>query len=141
MNKAGLAMLNIEDEQSVIGKSYLRSVSEQDRERVLTLLQEAYQGRFSEFEFVSNTGIEFSCNFVPIYDVNQKVNRLMGITQDVTEKNRTEKELNYQARYDPLTSLINRSEFERRVERLIASTRQTQSVHALCFMDLVNSKW
>jgi diguanylate cyclase (GGDEF)-like protein/PAS domain S-box-containing protein len=136
MNRAGLEMINIIDEQSVIGLSYLELVSEQHRARISTNLDQALLGHFSAFEFLSEVGIECSSNFVPIFDVNRKVSRLMGITQDVTERNRAQEALSYQASYDALTGLINRSEFERCVERLISSTHQDDSVHALCFLDL-----
>ncbi|MFT5503309.1 MAG: diguanylate cyclase (GGDEF)-like protein/PAS domain S-box-containing protein [Gammaproteobacteria bacterium] len=136
MNGAGLEMMRVDNEQSIVGLAYLDAVSELDRLRVSSLLDEAFNGQFSEFEFLTEDGTELSSNFVPIFDVNQKVNRLMGITQDVTARNRAQEELSYQASYDALTGLINRSEFERRVERLIASTHQGDGVHALCFLDL-----
>jgi len=136
MNKAGLAMINAEDEASVIGSSFMEMISDQDSERIMTLMQDAYQGQCSEFEFSNKNGMEFISNFVPIYDFDQKVTRLMGITQDVTEKNKAQQTLSYQASYDALTGLINRSEFERQVERLISTSVKTKSVHALCFMDL-----
>jgi len=51
----------------------------------------------------------------------------------VSDKNR---QLSYQASHDPLTGLINRQEFEKRVERAISHARATASPHALFFMDL-----
>jgi diguanylate cyclase (GGDEF)-like protein/PAS domain S-box-containing protein len=136
MNRAGLEMISVVDEQSIIGQPYMSDVSEQDKARIATHLEQAYIGQSSEFDFISEGGTEFSSNFVPILDVNHKVNRLMGITQDVTARNRAQQELSYQASYDALTGLINRSEFERRVERLIESTNHSKSLHALCFLDL-----
>lgn len=136
MNRAGLEMFNIIDEQSVIGLSYLELVSEQHRARISTHLDQALLGQVCAFEFLSEGDIECSSNFAPIFDLNRKLSRLMGITQDVTERNRAQEELRYQASYDALTGLINRSEFERRVERLISTTHQGDSVHALCFLDL-----
>jgi diguanylate cyclase (GGDEF)-like protein/PAS domain S-box-containing protein len=136
MNRAGLEMINITDEQSVIGLSYLELVSEQHRSRILTHLNQALLGQVCAFEFFSKRGIECSSTLVPILDLNRKVSRLMGISQDVTERNRAQKKLSYQASYDALTGLVNRSEFERRVERLIVATHQDHSLHALCFLDL-----
>jgi len=51
----------------------------------------------------------------------------------VSDKNR---QLSYQASHDALTGLINRQEFEQRVERAISHARATASTHALFFMDL-----
>ncbi len=42
----------------------------------------------------------------------------------------------YQASHDALTGLINRREFEQRLERLLQSAIQHGRTHALCYMDL-----
>ena len=51
----------------------------------------------------------------------------------VSEKNR---QLAYQATHDSLTGLINRREFEIRVERAIAHARAQAAAHALLYLDL-----
>lgn len=51
----------------------------------------------------------------------------------ISEKNR---QLAYQATHDPLTGLINRREFEMRVERAIAHARAQAATHALLYLDL-----
>ncbi len=51
----------------------------------------------------------------------------------ISEKNR---QLAYQATHDPLTGLINRREFEIRVERAIAHARAQAATHALLYLDL-----
>lgn len=42
----------------------------------------------------------------------------------------------YQASHDALTGLINRREFEQRLERMLLSALQQDREHALCYMDL-----
>jgi len=44
--------------------------------------------------------------------------------------------LGYQASHDALTGLINRREFEQRLERALLSALQQDREHALCYMDL-----
>jgi diguanylate cyclase (GGDEF)-like protein/PAS domain S-box-containing protein len=136
MNQAGLEMIHIEDENKIIGASYLDSVGDEDKERIAQLMEAAFSGRPSEFEFRSNSKQAFSSNFVPIYDQNNKVDRLLGITQDITESKKSEEQLSYQASHDALTGLVNRREFERRVERLLSTIKHDQGEHALCYMDL-----
>ena len=51
----------------------------------------------------------------------------------VSEKNR---QLAYQASHDALTGLINRREFEHRVDRAIAHARVQTATHALLYLDL-----
>lgn len=44
--------------------------------------------------------------------------------------------LSYQATHDALTGLVNRREFERRLEKALFSAREEGRVHALCYLDL-----
>jgi diguanylate cyclase (GGDEF)-like protein len=53
--------------------------------------------------------------------------------KQVSAKNR---QLAYQASHDPLTGLINRQEFECRVERSIQQARAQAATHALLYLDL-----
>jgi diguanylate cyclase (GGDEF)-like protein len=55
------------------------------------------------------------------------------VTQRVAKKN---EQLNYQASHDPLTGLINRREFEARVERAISHASAQSATHAVLYMDL-----
>jgi diguanylate cyclase (GGDEF)-like protein/PAS domain S-box-containing protein len=65
--------------------------------------------------------------------------RMLGavlVFHDVTETRRLTRQLEYDATHDALTGLINRPEFERRLERALASARQYGARHALCYLDL-----
>jgi diguanylate cyclase (GGDEF)-like protein len=55
------------------------------------------------------------------------------VIKHVSSKNR---QLIYQASHDELTGLINRREFESRVDRAIQQTRTHGSTHALMYLDL-----
>ncbi|OAI07305.1 diguanylate cyclase [Methylomonas methanica] len=48
--------------------------------------------------------------------------------------------LAYQASHDPLTGLVNRTAFEQRVTRVLASARPGYFQHALCYLDLDHFK-
>ena len=62
--------------------------------------------------------------------------RMAGSISDITERKKAEEDLSYQATHDALTGLINRGEFERRVERVLDTARAAQDEHALCYLDL-----
>jgi len=62
--------------------------------------------------------------------------RLLIICRDVTEKRKLEEQLAHQAAHDSLTNLINRREFERRLQRVLASPSVVAERHVLCFLDL-----
>ncbi|MCP5158277.1 MAG: PAS domain S-box protein [Gammaproteobacteria bacterium] len=58
------------------------------------------------------------------------------VFRDVSETRRLTRQLEYDATHDALTGLINRPEFERRLERALASAHQYGARHALCYLDL-----
>lgn len=55
---------------------------------------------------------------------------------DVTERRRTEEELQFKAFYDPLTKLPNRALFLDRVERALSQARRSDQLGAVGFLDL-----
>lgn len=93
MNRAGLNMMGVKDESAICGMPYLTAVGNEDRERIGRQLQLAFQGQASEFEFKASNGLVFQSSFVPIRDAQGAVARLMGLTQDITERKRSEEAL------------------------------------------------
>ena len=55
--------------------------------------------------------------------------------EDVSETRLLSEQLEHQAKHDALTGLINRTEFERRLRRIINS-ESAEEDHALCYLDL-----
>lgn len=92
MNRAGLRMMGAEDECAVRGFLYLDAVCAADRERIGELLAKAYAGETSHFEFKASgpQGQIFKSCFVPIMNKEGSVEKLMGITEDITERKQTE---------------------------------------------------
>ncbi len=65
--------------------------------------------------------------------------RLLGavlVFHNVTETRRLTRQMRYDATHDALTGLVNRREFERRLERALASAKQYGIRHTLCYLDL-----
>ncbi len=60
--------------------------------------------------------------------------------RDVSETRNMQDKLSWAASHDPLTSLINRREFEARLAVLHASAESEGAQHALCFIDLDHFK-
>jgi diguanylate cyclase (GGDEF)-like protein/PAS domain S-box-containing protein len=58
------------------------------------------------------------------------------VFRDVTQAQALAQRLSYQATHDALTSLINRQEFERRLNRVLETARHEQVESALCYLDL-----
>ena len=58
------------------------------------------------------------------------------VFRDATAAQALEQHLSYQASHDALTGLVNRQEFERRLERVIEDTRNDGEEYALLYLDL-----
>ena len=88
MNRAGLDMLGLDDAKKIYGIPYLSAVSEQDSGRIKALLQDACNGAASHFEFAASGDalLYFKSCFIPIKDADGKVVKLMGLTEDITER-------------------------------------------------------
>ena len=98
INRAGLNMLCVEDAGKIYGTPYLGAVSQQDAGRVGALLHDAITtGTPSYFEFsgAGEVPLYFKSCFIPIKDANGKVLKLMGITEDITERKAAEDMLHF----------------------------------------------
>jgi len=60
--------------------------------------------------------------------------------RDITDRHAQAEKLSYQATHDLLTGLVNRFEFERRLDRIISENNNDKTEHVLCYMDLDNFK-
>jgi len=58
------------------------------------------------------------------------------VFHDVSESRELNRKLSYHASHDILTGLVNRREFESRLERALKSARARESSYALCHIDL-----
>ncbi|HEY5624458.1 MAG TPA: EAL domain-containing protein [Gammaproteobacteria bacterium] len=58
------------------------------------------------------------------------------IFHDVSEIRGLTRQMSYQASHDALTGLVNRAEFERRLETALKSARGTDVGHVVCYLDL-----
>lgn len=81
---------------------------------------------------------EFSTEMTasPIRGPDRDVAGCVVIFHDVTEMRGLAREMTYQASHDPLTGLVNRSEFERRLDQALNSPRSDQVSHVVCYLDL-----
>jgi diguanylate cyclase (GGDEF)-like protein/PAS domain S-box-containing protein len=61
---------------------------------------------------------------------------MLLVCEDVTEAHTLSEQLSYQATHDALTGLVNRREFEVRLQEVLEKTRDEDSQHALCYLDL-----
>ena len=70
-----------------------------------------------------------------VYDTDKNPS-LFIVCEDFSDTHLLSEQLSYQASHDVLTGLINRREFEIRLNRILETARMLQSEHALCYLDL-----
>jgi diguanylate cyclase (GGDEF)-like protein/PAS domain S-box-containing protein len=72
----------------------------------------------------------------PIRDHTGAVSGGVLVFHDVSESRELNRKLSYHASHDILTGLVNRREFESRLERALKSARAREASYALCHIDL-----
>ena len=123
------AVVHLEDEQSgvVIPDPALRCLKEQ---RVIAPR--------TDNVLISRGGDRYSIQgtAAPMADAQGNSIGVVLVFKDVTDSRRKQKMMVHQATHDPLTGLVNRSEFEQRLEKALLSAKDFENTHALLFLDL-----
>ena len=139
LNLAGRTMIGEDDRSHIFGLSFVDIVAPADRQRITELLDRAQGGEATQAEFGAFIDKErrvFSANFLPLRGPDGKVQKLMGVMQDITDAHMLADELSYRASYDGLTGLVNRREFEQRLERVLDTAGLESTENAFCYLDL-----
>lgn len=91
---------------------------------------------------VRHDGTEYSVQFSasPIMSDDGTGMGVILVVHDVTEARLMEEKISYQASHDALTGLINRAEFEKRLNYAIESAWYENEKHILCYIDLDSLK-
>ena len=72
----------------------------------------------------------------PIRAGNSKVGGGVLVFHDVSESRELNRRLSYHDSHDLLTGLVNRREFEERLERALKSAKANEASYALCYLDI-----
>jgi diguanylate cyclase (GGDEF)-like protein/PAS domain S-box-containing protein len=72
----------------------------------------------------------------PIRDGTGTVTGGVLVFHDVSESRELNRRLSYHASHDVLTGLVNRREFETRLERALKSAKARETSYALCYIDI-----
>jgi diguanylate cyclase (GGDEF)-like protein/PAS domain S-box-containing protein len=139
LNLAGRTMIGEDDRSHVFGLFFVDIVAPADRDRVADLLDRVRDGEVAQAEFGAVIDKErrvFSASFLPLTNPEGNVRKIMGVMQDITDAFILADELSYRASYDALTGLVNRREFEQRLERVLETADLENTENALCYLDL-----
>ena len=82
----------------------------------------------------SERSVELSAS--PIRNESAELIGAVVLLHDVTEMRGLARQMSYQATHDALTGLVNRREFERRLDEAIENGHRGDGQHVLCYLDL-----
>jgi len=82
----------------------------------------------------SSVSIQYSIS--PLLSRARESLGVVLVLHDVTENRSMARQLSYQASHDALTGLINRREFETRLQSTLESARNGNEHHVLCYLDM-----
>jgi diguanylate cyclase (GGDEF)-like protein/PAS domain S-box-containing protein len=75
-------------------------------------------------------------NVTPLLSDAKTPSGVVLVLHDTSELRGLTRQMTYQASHDALTGLVNRREFERRLQEAMDSAQSGDAAHALCYLDL-----
>jgi diguanylate cyclase (GGDEF)-like protein/PAS domain S-box-containing protein len=148
MNHAAEALLGQPVDQ-VLGKSFAEVASlvdENDRRPLGDPVQKALTSdraaaaRRAVLLPVNGTAERFVEISITPLKVDKEIAGLVLVLHDTSELRGLTRQMTYQASHDALTGLVNRREFERRLQEAMDSAQTSDIGHALCYLDLDHFK-
>jgi diguanylate cyclase (GGDEF)-like protein/PAS domain S-box-containing protein len=139
INRAGSIMLGY-DTSELLGESISKIILPEDQQAIFSYIHKQFVDSSPdegiECRSIRKDGSIFWVHQRATLDSDAKNSRLLIICRDITEKRGLEQQLIYQATHDALTNLVNRREFERRLQRILSDGQGSEDGHVLCFLDL-----
>ncbi|HEY7379250.1 MAG TPA: EAL domain-containing protein [Steroidobacteraceae bacterium] len=143
-NPALVRLLGYASEDELLGIDIGRDLYmyPEDRDNWIRNIQETGEIRNAELLLKRKDGRKIVVleNSRAVRDDHGRVLYYEGTLTDITEAHELSQQLSYEASHDALTGLINRREFELRLQRAIESAQLGDAKHALCYVDLDNFK-
>lgn len=139
INNTGAKMLGYEVDE-LIGESAAKVIHPEDQQSVFACIDKQFRNPAEEndieYRKIRKDGSIMWAHQRATLEPGVDEPRLLVVCRDVTDKHNLEAQLAHQASHDALTNLINRREFERRLQHLLSGQVDQTDRHALCFLDL-----
>lgn len=140
MNAAGLAMLEVDTLEEAQEGQLTDFIVPEYREAFLRLAKRVFMGETGTLEFpiTGRRGTQrwLDTHATPLRDREGRIIALVGVTRDITERKRTEEQIQHLAYFDTLTSLPNRRLLLDRLSHAVTQAKRHKRPMALMFLDL-----
>lgn len=139
INQTGASMLGYELSE-LIGESAAKVIHPEDQRAVFDCVERLFNDPEAkldiEYRKIRKDGSAFWVHQRAILEPGSEGGRLLVVCRDITDRRYLEDKLAHQASHDMLTNLINRREFEKRLQSLLARDADPDDRNILCFLDL-----
>ena len=139
-NPALVRMLGYDSEDELLGLDVTRDIymDPEHRDNWARTMAEGGEVRNAELLLKRKDGTKIVVleNSRAVRDAEGRVLFYEGTLTDITAAHELSQQLSYDASHDPLTGLVNRREFELRLQRALEMSQATGATHAVCFLDL-----
>lgn len=140
MNRAGLDIVEADTFEQVRGQSVYDLIAPEHRQHYIDFNARVFEGQseITEYDVIGLKGTRktVESHAVPLYDDDGQIIAHLATTRDVTEHRELSAKLSYRASHDMLTGLINRQEFERRLDLILEQTLSPDESHGVLFIDM-----
>ena len=132
--------------EQVIGKDLLAIEQKICKGQDLGKIQDALRDKQPGHAITHNTRLDGShfwsdLHIAPVRDEYDETTHFVGIQNDISESMLHQSTLEYQANHDALTGLPNRNLLNDRLQQAISSSKRSQHLMALVFVDLDHFKF
>ena len=123
------------DEQELAGKPLLDLIDDAHR-AAFNPTEVAGENRETVVRTATGQTIPVSMAGAPISTEDPQFQGHIYVARNITERKRAERRIRYLARYDTLTKMPNRMQFQHLLQQAIARARRNQRMVALLYLDL-----
>jgi diguanylate cyclase (GGDEF)-like protein/PAS domain S-box-containing protein len=134
VNEAARKLLGYAEEE-ILGKSIMHVIAESERPSFI-IDQAAQETRETVVSTRSGQTIPVSFSGSQITTEDPQFQGNIFVARNITERKRAERRIRYLARYDALTKVPNRMQFQHLLQQSIARSRRQDRVTALLYLDM-----
>jgi diguanylate cyclase (GGDEF)-like protein/PAS domain S-box-containing protein len=122
-------------EAEIAGKPFVSLIAEGERES-FTLEADGMETRESVIATRSGQTIPVSLSGAPLAAEDPQFQGTIFVIRNITDRKRAERRIRYLARYDALTKIPNRMQFQHMLQQAIARARRTERGIVMLYLDM-----
>ncbi|MBC7983469.1 MAG: EAL domain-containing protein [Candidatus Obscuribacterales bacterium] len=134
INQGAVQLFNC-NESELVGRQFVSLLTEQER-ALFSIESGANETVETLIETADGQTIPVSVSISALSTANSELNGAILVARNITERKRAERRIRYLARYDALTKIPNRMQFQHMLQQAIARARRSDQGVVLLYLDL-----